>query len=326
MSNVIAGDVLAAGLRKEFSDTYMNTKREADAELAQCIEIVSSDKRTETYGWFESAPHFSRWDSGDTIPVEGMDSEGFSITNFKFGVRVPWDREDREDDQTGSLFPAASGAGRSAAELPEEFFFEVLLNSASLLPAIPTAPNGQTIFHSSHGGGVGNIVTGSGVASVQAVETDVWDACELWRRMLDTKGKPLFTNAHLSGTKVIICGAHNEAVVRKALQQDRMLSFIDGTSTSNTGHSAAVSNLLPKQNFVIWPTSRIASGNDDMFMVLTSAPKKAIVIQERTAIEEKVAHADNSDSVRTNDEEYIQWRQRLSAGVAEPYGIVQINN
>lgn len=327
MSQIIAGNVLAAGLRQEMADTYMKAKRESDARLSSVMDLgMPSDKRTETYAFFLSAPHAERWDRGDAIPQKGFEALSYSVTNYKYGRRVAWHVDDREDDQTRTLVEQARAAGRSFAMLPERFFFELLTGTADLLPAIPTCADGGAFFATTALGGnrfgasSGNLLSGSGVASAAAVRADFWSVMEQYALFQDGEGQPLFTDDVRDAGVTIIASAANEEVLREAFLQGRTLE-VGGTDAG-----AAVTNTVLESGLklTIWTTQRLT--DNDWYVFLKGAPKKAAFVQNRTQLREHMATAENSDLARNTGEEYIQWDQRLGVGLNIPYGAIKVNN
>lgn len=328
MPQVIAGNVLAAGLRQEMADTYTKVKRQADARLSLVMDLnIPSDKRQETYGLFLASPHPDRWDRGQPIPTRGFEALQYSVVNYKYGRRVSWHIDDREDDQTQTLVDNARACGRGFALLPERFFFELLTGTADLLPAIPTAADGAA-YHATTALGAstrfgvtyGNLLTGSGVGSAQAVRSDFWNTMEQYRLMQDGEGQPLHTDDSVDSGAILIFNAQNEEVFREAFLQGRTLE------SDGAGGSGAVTNTVLESgmNVTLWSTQRLT--DNDWFVMLRNPPKKASFVQNRTQLREYFATAETSDRARDTGEEYIQWDQRMGVGINIPYGSIKVNN
>lgn len=326
MPQVIAGNVLTAGLRQEMADTYLKVKRESDARLSLVMDLnLPSDKRQEIYAFFRAAPHAARWDRGDAIPTKGFEALQYTVTNFKYGRRVGWHIDDREDDQTQTLVDQARNVGRSFAMLPERFFFELLTGTADLLPSVPTSADGAAFFATTALGtdrfGVtdGNLLTGSGVASATAIRSDFWNTMEQYRLMQDGEGQPLHSDDTVDGGAVIIYNAANEEVFRETFLQGR--TFEEGS----VGGAAVTNTILESgMKVTLWSTQRLT--DNDWFVFLKQPPKKAAFVQNRTQLREYYATAETSDRARDTGEEYIQWDQRMGVGINEPYGAVKVNN
>lgn len=323
-SQVIAGPALTAGLRTEFRDQYMISVEEEADRKALLMEDIQSDKLTELYAYFETAPYPVRWPRGQNIGAANFKAVQFQATNFDWGRRIIWHRNDRMDDQTKSLFEQARMLGQHFATLWQRLFFQLLQGTADsdLLPSVPNAPDGVAFFSTTDGGGSprfgatdGNLLTGTGVGTAAAVRADFFDAVEQFKLFQDTEGQPLWSDSILDTGYLVIYGAANEQVVREAFQQ-----------TITQGSSAGISNIILDAGLKVrlWSTQRIA--DNDIYVVLMGAPKKSTFRQIREPLREASATMENSDLARSTGEEYLQFNERGTASIAIPYQAVKINN
>ncbi len=310
--------------RSEFARMYRINYDGAYNRLSDwCKMDVPSNARVEFYGYFESAGDPERWDAGDAVPEEGLDSRTWSITNYKWGKRIRWPREDRADDRTQSMMEAAQGAGMKWARLPERLAYQILLGSSNgkLLPSIPSATDGGSFFATTVGGSNrfgavdGNLITGTGVATPAAIRTDFYTAVEQFKAFQDTKGELLWDDSYEDAGYLLLHGAH--------LKHEFAQAFVQRMSL-DSGGTAPSSNVIldAGMNVKRVATARITTNN--WYLVLLGAPQKPLIQQTREGIEEKIAVSDNSDSVRDFDIEYIQWRSRGSMGLGLPYQIIEI--
>ena len=331
MSEVIASGVLANGLRTDFWDTYAQIRnRQADSRLSLVMDLgVQATNREHKFGYIEAAPHFEQWIRGQSIPEDAMDSTDFTVPVFTWGRRVKWHNEDREDDQTQSLFDIARAAGESAGLLPERFFFDLITNTTGTLPAIPLAPDGASMFSTTNGNGDdrfgvsgGNLLTGSGVASVSAIRTDYYNGIEQWKALQDGKGQPLLSPEIVDSGVVIVHGSGNTEAFEEAFLQKRQ-GEVQGTDAGTTP-----TNLVQdaSRNVQLWGSSRIS--DNDWFMFLMGAPKKSTFFLDRKGIQEEssLRGENNGDLTRTTGVEYIQWHSRSGGGIALPFGAMKVNN
>ena len=330
MSTVISAFTLANGLRGEFDDTYgVIRNRQAESRLSQVMDLgIGATNRQHEFAYFEAAPHMTYWRRGDSVPTDAMGSVTFTVQVYEWARRVPWSKWDRMDDQTQSLYDMARMAGESAALLPVRFFFDLILNSAGTLPAIPLAPDGAAMFATTAGGsnrfGVsgGNVVTGSGVTTVSQIQTDYYNVIERFKQMQDGKGQPLFSDETVDQGITIIHGAHlNEVMDQAFLQKRQGVTYDAAGAPDGTGvAAAAVSNVVQDSSRTVelWGTQRIGSSENDWFCFLKAAPKKATFILDRQGVQEFSALEgdNNSDHVRDVAEEYVQWESRMGAGIA----------
>lgn len=320
-NQVIAANTLTAGLRATFADTYKMQYEVIRSRLGNVMELgLASDKLTEIYGYFESAPPTRRWARGDTISADEFGSRQFSVTNLDWGIQVNWMEQDRQDDLTKSLLDRARDAGRSFAALPERVFFQILRGVVDndLLPAIPTAPDGLAMYAANRFGLVaGNIAPGTG-ATTANVRTDFFTGVEQIRAFQDTQGQPLWPDAVLDGPGGWTC------VYPLHMDQQFRECFIQSRTADN---NAAVTNIITESGLKVnlWATQRLPAGNDDWYL-FAPVPQKALFQQVRMPVRESFANFDNSDQVRQTKVEYVQWDSREGYGLTLPYQTVTINN
>ena len=333
--NIIAGNLLANGLRNDFVDTYTAIRnRQADGRLAQVMDLnVKATNRQHEFAYIEASPHVTLWRRGDPIPQDAMGSVQFTAVVHEFGRRVAWSKWDRADDQTQSLYDAARQCGESAGLLPERFFFDLINGgggggAANTLPFVPNAPDGAVFFATTAGGAArfgatgGNLLTGSGVASISAIQTDYYSAIQQFMLFQDGKGQPLLSPETIAAGAIVIYGAANVKIMEEAFiqkLQGRVLGTDAGTTPSNVVLDAS-------RNIDLWPTPRIT--NNDIYVFLKNPPKKPTFLLEREALKEftSLETDNNSDLTRSTAEEYIQWEIREGAGIALPFGAICINN
>lgn len=335
VDTVITEALLQAGLRNEFAGTYDPIYAGILKNLGPIADLgIASDKRTETYGYFESVAEPGIWNRGEAIPESGFDSVNYSVTNYKYGHRIKWHEDDREDDQTRSLFTRANQLARKMSMLDERIFFQVLLaaTDASLLPAVPTAPDGAAWFAATAGGAArfgvsgGNVLTGgssSGIASAAAIQTDFFTALGRFRQFQDTAGGVLLDDESIMQGMTILYGAAGgrDEVFTKAFNVQLLLE-------SNASNSAAgVSNAVIQagvNNTTLKSTSRITT--DDWYIILHNTALKPFFKQNRSAIKESVSNRGNSDDARDLGTEYIQFDFRAGYSLNQTYQSMKIDN
>lgn len=331
MALVIASGVLANGLRTEFADTYSKIKnRTADGRLSAVMDLgIGATNREHQFGFFEAAPHVELWRRGETIPTDSFASRQFSTPVYTWGRRVPWHKDDRKDDQTGSLMTLARMAGQSAALLPERFFFDLLTGGTATLPAVPLAPDGAAFFSTTDGGGSarfgvtdGNLLTGSGLATSSAIRTDYYNLIEQWKQLQDGKGQPLLNDQVIdAGVLIVHPASATEAFEESFFQrrQGEVLGTDAGVTPSNLVQDAG-------RTVRLWGSSRLTGS--DWYAFLLNSPTLPTFLLDREGVREYSSLEDdnNGDHTRNTGEEYVQWELRQGAGIALPYGAMKVNN
>jgi len=332
MSQIIASNLLANGLRTEFADTYAVIRnRQADSRLGAVMDLgIGATNRQHEFAYLNAAPHMTYWERGMPIPTDAMDGVQFTVPVHEWARRVPWLKWDRKDDQTQTLFDMARMAGESAALLPQRFFFDLLAGTTNTLPAAQLAPDGASFFSTTDGGGGarfgvtnGNLLTGTGVATVATILADYYSALAQWKQMEDGKGQPMLSDEVIDGGVVIIAPAAMQEVLETAFLQKRqgiVLGTDAGTTPSNIVQDAS-------RNVEIWTTSRLTAAGD-WYLFLKNPPKKATFLLNREGVQEftSLEGDNNGDHTRTTAEEYVQWETRQGAGIALPYGAMKVNN
>ena len=91
-TQVESSATLTAGIRDDFWDTYESTYEGVEKLLSPLVEFVPSTRRSEEYGFYESAPHPRQWKRGKPASAEGFGSDAFSVANKDWEVGVGWHR------------------------------------------------------------------------------------------------------------------------------------------------------------------------------------------------------------------------------------------
>lgn len=325
-SVILSGNTLAAGLRADFDRTYQQSYAGVEASLGTMMELnIPSDKRTELYALHRTMPYPERWDLGSPIPTEGTDSLTYSVTNYRYAKAIEWERDDRMDNQIGDLFAKASRLGENFASLDSRIFIELLTGTASLLPAIPNAPDGAALYASTAGGAArfglsgGNIETGGGVATTAAIISDFFDSIERFGGFQNTKGQPFFEPDVASSEYVVYFNVANTEIFTQSFKTVAVHSVV-----STTG--ARVDNVILASGVQVRlvPTQRIT--DNDWFIFRTDAPVRPLFCQQREGLRQSVATEENSDVARNTGVESIQFVVRKGYGVNVPFATVKVNN
>jgi hypothetical protein len=302
--------------------------------MADVMDEVPSDKLQEIFGYFDSAPYPRRWPKGETIQSEPFRARQFRITNLDWGIRVQWHVNDREDDQTHSLFQRARDAGAHWATLPERVFFQIIQGTADpdLLPSIPNASDGAPIYSATDGDGNprfgvtgGNTLTATGFSNAAQIRQDFYRAFTRMLQFRDTKGQPLWDRDRiLANGLIIFFNVANEQLFAEAFIQSRTVQVIQNVAGTENVAAAAVTNVVLESGLSVMlaPTPRITT--NAWFVFARGVTRKPVVRTIRQPLREVVATFENSDHARNTKEEYIQWDSREGYGVNLPYQTVRI--
>jgi phage major head subunit gpT-like protein len=321
--------VLINGIRSDFYDTYLASYQGMQSQLSKMMLLdVPSDKAEEIYGYWQKAPYVRQWIRGEEIQRKAPKSVNWRVKNLDWAVAIPWHENDMNDDLTRSLRAVAQDSGRSFGTLDERVLYQILTSSTDndLLRTMPIAPDGVGLYSATDGDAAdrfgvsgGNIETGSGVATPDALQTDFFDGVERMRRFLDTEGQPMVSPEIMRQGFVVTFNIDNLKVFEQAFEQKLMYSAL-------ATYAAAVSALFKDSGISIelMPTPRIS--DNDWFIFAKGAPRKPIFRQTRQGMREVLETMENSDYARRTKINSLQWDARYGYGLQLPIYTVQINN
>lgn len=330
MTPHIPADAFLAEINTDFLITYQKiAKRNPRLQLLMQLG-VASNKRREFYGYFESPPLPERWDRGKPIPTESGRAVTYEVVNLDWGKAIGVHENDVDDIKLGSLREWVQGLAKRYATLPERCGFQIIAGAADprLLPSIPNAPDGASLFSATHGDGSarfgvtgGNIVSGAGISSAADVRGAFFDATERLRLFTDTKGEPLHDEALLDSGYLVIYNAEYEQVFREAFRQS-VTPHVD----AGGGGAAGVTNIVldTGMQITLWPTQRLTGGS---FIVhATDAEPKPLFEQVRAPLRTFESDRGNSDEARNTKMQKFFTDMRGTVGVNLPYGTILVDN
>lgn len=325
-----------ADLNVTFANTYNQAATAQLGNLSRVMELgVQSTKVAERYFYWETLPYPERWPRGEEIPREAFEGVSYDVENLDWGKAIDFHENDVQDERTGTLDGRVRQLARQFVSLPTRIFFQVIAAAVDpkLLETIPNAPDGAALYSATDGGGNarftrtgGNIVTGSGVDSAQAIRDDAYQGAQAIGSFLDTKGQPLFDGDVLDGVYLIVFGMHLLRVFREAFGQAQVIQIVQNVAATENVAAAGVTNLLQQggMQFVLWPTIRITS--DDWLLFNLNVPVKPIFQQVRMAVRTDEDNRSNSPITRRTKMHSFQADGRFGYGVNLPHGTVLINN
>lgn len=323
---ILNGSALAAGLLSDFQNTYDQDFDNVQAGLSLVMDMErQSATRTTTYAYRETPPYPKRRPRGNPVDFGVMKSVSFSVTAYNYARGLAWNRDDRMDNQIGDLAADAQALGSNFASLPSSVFIEFLTGTASLLPAVPNAPDGVALFSALNGDGNnrfgvsgGNIYTGTGTTPTP-VRADIFGAIERMTTFQNTEGKPFFPPRADMPEHAIWFSATNQDVMAEALRADIVHSVQQSTG-------AGVTNLIIAGGLKLslFPTAEIT--DNDIFIARGDVPVKPLFMTTREPLRSVIATEDNSDDARKTGVESVQFEWRGAFGANVPFGFIKVNN
>jgi hypothetical protein len=319
-----AQEALTLAVRNEFADTYTNTYAGVLENMSPVMELgIGSNQFKEIYAYAESSPFPRRIPEGEALHTKAYRYRSYEIVNYTWGTGVEWLRKHAQYDQLGTVERDARRSGANFATLPERVFFQLIRQAtdSDLLPSIPNAPDGAAIYATTAGGAArfgatnGNLLTGSGVATAQAIRDDFYSSVEQFHLFQDTEGEPLLPPGDLDAGFTIFFGAANMQIFNEAFFQVRSL---DGSVTpSNVILDAGITVRLI-------PTQRIT--DNDWFVFANGVDLKPIFEQVASPLIEMPYDESNSDRARDYQISGVKWIADRGYGVNLPYGTIKVNN
>lgn len=324
MVQALASATFAGGIVDAMMGTFDDlVQYQQSSNLSLLMQLaLPTDRRTTQYGYWDTPPGLGLWEQGSTVPRGSAKSTAFNVTVYDWGRKIEWHENDRNDDQLAGLIPAAMRTGESAAYLPEEFAMDALLQSPSILPAIPLAPDGGALFAASVGGvnrfGVagGNVVTGTGVAAEDTILADFYSCRTRWARMLH-RGSRLVGDPLINAGTLIICGSHLERIMQQSFLNSRIAQGAAGATPDNVVKSAG-------HKVTIWSHPRL-TGNT-WYACLSGATIKPLFEVERQALRTTILTVDTNPAAADDGLEGVNFKKRAGLGINLPWALLQVTN
>lgn len=171
-------------LDAEFKKDFQQGLALQNPQWSQIAMLVKSNNQMTTYGWLGQFPKMREWVSKRQI--QKMQAQGMAIENKLFESTVSVPRTNIEDDDVGMFATMMQQMGQSAAELPDELVFPLLLKGKTTI-----CYDGQNFFDTDHP--VFENVDGTGAQTAQSNLTVGTDASAKPFYILDTTNviKPL---------------------------------------------------------------------------------------------------------------------------------------
>ncbi|EBP9265983.1 TPA: Mu-like prophage major head subunit gpT family protein [Salmonella enterica subsp. enterica serovar Anatum] len=126
-----------------YKSDFQNGLGMAASQYKQIAMTVTSNTRSNTFGWLGQFPHFREWIG--TRVMQQMAAHGYSITNKTWEDTVAISRDDFDDDILGIYSPIFQEMGRAAGCFPDELVFQALANADKT-----ACYDGQNFFDAEH--------------------------------------------------------------------------------------------------------------------------------------------------------------------------------
>lgn len=130
-------------LHVSFSAAYQEGFKGAQPQAAKVSMEVPSTGKGNTYGWLGQFPRFREW-VGERV-LKDLKAHSYTLDNKAYEASIKVDRDEIEDDLTGTYGPIVREMGFASAIFPDELVFGVMNSAASSL-----CYDGQYMFDTDH--------------------------------------------------------------------------------------------------------------------------------------------------------------------------------
>lgn len=318
-----SGALSAAVVENSFFRSLEQMEQEVPQEIRDLFIVAEpSSGQEELYAQFGSIPSFRRWDKGESRKYSAINEFYYTIVNKNWEATIQIHKDTRADDRTGTLDSKVNALAKRWAFLDVDIAAQLLesQSDADLLDSIPNSYYGLSLFNVNYAFATGgNIVSGNGITTEDAVRTDLYAAQERFRSMVDEEGKRYWESGDVDFSNFVIIIPNNQTEVWDAIINSQVLP-------GGFGASSTRSNVLFNRGFRVHVETRLADTTDWYIALLASPDIKPFVIQPRQDPQFIQKDMSNSDHSFDTGLELIGGDARRGYSVYEPRSIIKINN
>ncbi|WP_421793970.1 Mu-like prophage major head subunit gpT family protein [Hydrocarboniphaga effusa] len=143
MSRVAITPQLMTALFQGFKALFQKGWDAGETFYQEICTIVPSKTSKEIYAWLGQSTGFRKW-VGDRV-IQALGTHDFTITNEHFENTIGVNKNQIDDDETGTLSTVFEQLGRDAKEHPDEVVFELLKTGR-----VAKCYDGKPFFASDH--------------------------------------------------------------------------------------------------------------------------------------------------------------------------------
>lgn len=287
------GELLAPGLRKIFFDSY----RAKEAQYAKLANVITSERAyEEELEIFGIGTMPEKPEGTSTIYQDPGQGGKKRYTHISFGLGFRVTREMHDDDLYGQIKKMPNQLGKSARNIREIRFFNLLNNGFTTEFGFLKAGNQEALFNTAH-----TLLGGSTQANRSATDADVGiasleAAILLFDNLVDEMGFPITVSP-----KYLVHAPSTKQIVRELLGSE----FRPDTTNNAI-------NALREDGLVGLMVNYLSNTNS--WFLFADKGEHDFKFVERTPIEFQ-----NGDDFDTGDAKYKSF-QRFSVGASEYRG------
>lgn len=293
---------------KEFEEVFYRRPKDSNVQVAQ-------------YAWKESIGFPSLWKGGLGRQHKSLTDRLLEIGYHGYELTLDVNSYDRRSDQLEDSKTHLDQGVSRFFQIPAKFIADFLNNSATLIPELTKAYDGQDLFANTADGlprfGVngGNILASSGFTVAQ-FHDDVFRAQQQFLNMKDPAGEPIWSQHDVTLDKLIaVVPPHLNRIALQAAQA----KFFKTEAASNTAGDNILEGTFKPHLFNYLDTT------SDWFVILNHPYWKPMILRQENNLRNFWADMSNSDRSRELNIETLYADQRVGAGIWCPFTIIQIS-
>jgi len=316
----------------QFDDAYEQKKVVLSNLTSAFLAEWPTERPTERYTYLESVPQMGLWRRGQPRESKAFRAVSWTTDTYDYSVKVDWHRNDDRDHQgRRSIESKAQDAGNSAAAMPIRLATQVMeaATDNTLLPAIPTAPDGAAMFATTAGGVARFGATNGNLLSAgttgQTIRDSYFTALQQFLSFDDTEGFPLHDPDILNAGITVMYPIAMMQEMAEAFQWARPHYDLAGTSTTLTSTGSATTNIVQDFNIPVTPyVNPYLTDTADYYFFLNGVSVKPLYRGIHEALTNDIYDRSNSDRARDEKIHSVGWDARWSIGVGPMYGAIKM--
>ena len=261
---MISPNTLVKGITTAFFDQYAQVA----PTWEKLVTRVPSNSNEEIHNWLGAPPTISEWTGARN--VQKLLEQGITVANQNWEGTLEIDRNDVEDDRTGSIMMRARQLGDRGARFYFDHLINFLINGDANVVGYGQAYDAQNFFSNSHSEGSSgtqdNLGAGTGTTVAQ-IRADLNAGVSAMLGFLDDKGEPYDDTETGAGSLALICPTGIYQACREA---------VAASEISNT-------TALPWTGTVnVIPSAKLqADDANDWYLLRVDKPIKPFGFQDR---------------------------------------------
>lgn len=326
-----SGPALLRKVRSDFVATWKSHYELARSRLPFVQWGLATDDFLTAFGFNTVGVYPSRSEWGERPDRRPAKYLTYEVEQYRWTSAVEWLVRDRKLSNLGSIDRDALRAGQHFGSLGERLFFQALTaaTDSALLPAVPSAPDGGSLFSATDGSGAdrfgvsgGNIVSGQLWTSESGVTAGLYAAMERMGSFLDHQGQPSCDDGFFERGITYITSIENTHVVHKAFRLQYQ------SNSTVTAGATTVSNLVFDAGIPIRliTTPRLTGYTSYIISDYLHGPEGTPLMAEVVSQDREEYFFDSS-----NDKDYAErglegaiWEMWAGWAVNEPRGAIQL--